>query len=1048
MHRNEAVSSERLVDTLWGETPPPTAAKVLQNYVSQLRRALGDRDGRRLQTRGHGYALRVDDGELDLDRFERLVGEHGGSLAHDRPAEAAVRLREALALWRGPPLADVAYEAFAEGEIARLEERRSVALEQRIDADLALGRHADLVAELEALIAERPLREHLRGQRMLALYRCGRQAEALEAFRETRRLLVDEVGVEPGPELQRLHEAILRHDASLELELKAHELPRELDAAAAPALVGRERELAWLRERWERARGGVGGLIVLVGEPGIGKTRLAAELAGEVHRVGAVVLYAAGGESSEAVVDAIRRARQATRPTLLVVDDADANDGALAGRIEAVRELATKQVLTVVTSQGSASLGPESSLALDPLDADAVRRIALLYAPGDAAWDIPADELLEASRGVPGRVHEVASAWARREATRRLVAFAPRAAAGRSELRAAEAQVAGGVIDLQAVHERADLLAEREAPVVCPFKGLASFDVADAKYFFGRERLVAELVARAVGAPLLGVVGPSGSGKSSVVHAGLLPALADGVLPGSDHWPQLVVRPGEHPMGELHSARFNADTDRGIVLVVDQFEELFSACRDEHERAAFIDTLVRAARGRHGGGVVLAVRADFYGRCAAYPALSKLLGANHVLVGPMRSDELHRAIELPARRVGLEVEPELVAALVTDVEGEPGALPLLFTALLELWQDRDGRRLRHATYERTGGVHGAVARMAEEAYGGLDVADRARARRLLLRLADEGEGGAVVRRRVALAELEGQGDEDLARVLAALTERRLLTMSATTVEVAHEALLREWPRLRGWLEEDAQGRRTQRRLTDAAHEWDERGRDAGELYRGARLAVALEWRDGHEHELNATERAFLDAGRTAAGRAQRRLRLALAGVAALLAVAVLGALLALHQRSTARTEARLADAQRISVQALTEGDLDRSLLLARQGFALADTPITRGNLLAALLRRPAAIAVVRGEGTALSAIDLARDGRTLVVGGSHGGVEFFDAVTRRRIALPATIGTSIVSLRFSPDGTRVAVARYDRLRNPRIELLDAHSRRSLGDLDL
>ena len=129
LHRNEAVSSERLVDTLWGETPPPTAAKVLQNYVSQLRRALGDRDGRRLQTRGHGYALRVDDGELDLDRFERLVGEHGGSLAHDRPAEAAVRLREALALWRGPALADVAYEAFAQGEIARLEERRSVALE-------------------------------------------------------------------------------------------------------------------------------------------------------------------------------------------------------------------------------------------------------------------------------------------------------------------------------------------------------------------------------------------------------------------------------------------------------------------------------------------------------------------------------------------------------------------------------------------------------------------------------------------------------------------------------------------------------------------------------------------------------------------------------------------------------------------------------------------------------------------------------------------------------------------------------------------------------
>ena len=557
------------------------------------------------------------------------------------------------------------------------------------------------------------------------------------------------------------------------------------------------------------------------------------------------------------------------------------------------------------------------------------------------------------------------------------------------------------------------------------------------------------MVARLTGAPLMGIVGPSGSGKSSVVlRAGLLAALAAGVLPGSERWALALLRPGAHPMTALEQAVAEAAARGRLVIAVDQFEELFIACRDEHERAAFIDTLVRAARGRHGGGVVLAVRADFYGRCAAYPALSKLLGANHVLVGPMRSDELHRAIELPARRVGLEVEPELVAALVTDVEGEPGALPLLSTALLELWQDRDGRRLRHATYERTGGVRGAVARMAEEAYGGLDVADQGGARRLLLRLADEGEGGAIVRRRVALAELEGQGSEDLARVLAALTERRLLTMSATTVEVAHEALLREWPRLRGWLEEDAQGRRTRRRLTDAAREWDERGRDAGELYRGARLAVALEWRDGREHELNATERAFLDAGRTAAGRAQRRLRLALAGIAALLAVAVIGAVLALHQRSTARTEARVADAQRVSVQALTEGDLDRSLLLARQGFALADSPITRANLLAALLRSPAAIAVVRGEGTALSAIDLAPNGRTLVVGGSRGGVEFFDAVTRRRIGLPATIGTSIVSLRFSPDGTRVAVAGYDRFGAPRIELLDAHSRRSLGDLDL
>jgi peptide/nickel transport system substrate-binding protein len=215
LHRNEAVASERLIDALWGEAPPARAAKMLQNHVGQLRRALGDGDGQRLQTRGHAYALRVHDGELDLDRFEELVREGGEALERDRPADAATRLRKALALWRGPPLADVAYAAFAQGEIARLEERHSAALEQRIDADLALGRHAELVAELEGLVAEHPLRERLRSQHMIALYRCGRQADALEAYGEARRALLDELGVEPGPALRDLQAAILRQDPEL-----------------------------------------------------------------------------------------------------------------------------------------------------------------------------------------------------------------------------------------------------------------------------------------------------------------------------------------------------------------------------------------------------------------------------------------------------------------------------------------------------------------------------------------------------------------------------------------------------------------------------------------------------------------------------------------------------------------------------------------------------------------------------------------------------------------------------------------------------------------
>src|SRR4051794_4860083 len=215
LHRNEAVESERLIDALWGEAPPARAAKMVQNYVGQLRRALDDRAGQRLQTRGHAYALRVQEGEFDLDRFEELAREGGDALARGRPADAAAWLREGLALWRGPPLADVAYEAFAQGEIARLDELHSVTLEQRIDADLALGRHGDLVGELQALVARQPLRESLRGQLMVALYRCGRQADALEAYQQARRALLDELGVEPGPALRELQAGILRQDPEL-----------------------------------------------------------------------------------------------------------------------------------------------------------------------------------------------------------------------------------------------------------------------------------------------------------------------------------------------------------------------------------------------------------------------------------------------------------------------------------------------------------------------------------------------------------------------------------------------------------------------------------------------------------------------------------------------------------------------------------------------------------------------------------------------------------------------------------------------------------------
>jgi DNA-binding SARP family transcriptional activator len=237
LNRNRVVSTSELVDELWGDSPPETAAKALQGYVSQLRKALG---AGRLETRPPGYLLRVEDGELDADRFRELVADGRRLLEGGDPKAASERLREALGLWQGPALADVGREPFGRDAAARLEQERLAALEDRIEADLALGRLADLVPELEALVAREPLRERLRALLMLALYRSGRQADALERYRETRRAFVDELGIEPGEDLQELERAILRHDPELEL-------PRAgAPPAGATPVEGARRRAPWL----------------------------------------------------------------------------------------------------------------------------------------------------------------------------------------------------------------------------------------------------------------------------------------------------------------------------------------------------------------------------------------------------------------------------------------------------------------------------------------------------------------------------------------------------------------------------------------------------------------------------------------------------------------------------------------------------------------------------------------------------------------------------------------------------------------------------------
>jgi WD40 repeat protein len=994
----------------------------------------------------------------------------------------------ALDLWQGAPLADVAGEPFAAPEIRRLEELHLRAIELAIDGDLAAGRAREVIPRLEALIAEDPLNERFHAQRVLALYRSGRQAEALDAYQQARETLIGEIGVEPGPELRRLQESILAQDPALDPPLPKEELAIPLDRGS-PILAGREHELAWLRKRWEEARSGQTRVVLLCGPAGIGKTRLAGELAAEVQRDGAEVLYVGGRQAPEDALATVGRARESGRATLLILDGADEMRAPmLEGAAGLARQSGAPPRLILVLSRdeqeppafaGMLEAGTAPRLVLGPVRAEAVAEIAALYAPAGGA-EVPLDGLLAASEGVPAGVHRVASEWAREDAAQRLVETAGRAASDRGDLRTAEAELATEIVDLQAAGERAGrYLVEEpldpEAPPVCPFRGLAPFDAAHAEYFFGRERLVAGMVARLVGSTVLAVVGPSGSGKSSVVRAGLLPALANGVLPGSERWRRMLMRPGKHPLEELRralarlgpegaarngddpfaAALGSLEPGERLVLAVDQLEEMFTACRDDGERAAFAEALAIVAEDPDQRVVVvLAIRADFYGRFAEYPGLSAQISGNQVLVGPMTREELRRAIELPARRTGLRVEPQLISALVADVADEPGGLPLLSTALLELWEERDGRTLRHATYEAKGGVSGAVTRLAERAYQRLTEPQRERARAILLRLAGA-EEAALVRRRVPLEELDMDRDEDTAGAFAMLTDRRLLTVDEGAVEVAHEALLREWPRLRGWLEEDAEGRRLHQHLINAAGEWQDSGREPAELYRGARLAAALDWAASHNAELNELEREFLDEGRAASGReagrqrvANRRLRALLGGVGVLLTLAVIAGVIAISERQGARDAATAEAAQRLGAQALTEDRLDQALRLANAGVALDDSAATRSNLLSTLLRSPAAVGVL-GVGGDTGPMALSPDGSTLAVGDADGTVRLIDTETRALIGEHRAPG-SVWTLAFDPEGDTLALSTSapPEIFNGRIQILDADTGRLRDSIPL
>ena len=536
-----------------------------------------------------------------------------------------------------------------------------------------------------------------------------------------------------------------------------------------------------------------------------------------------------------------------------------------------------------------------------------------------------------------------------------------------------------------------------EPSAECPYRGLLPYDVTDAETFFGREADIEACLRRLATSSVLAVVGPSGCGKSSLIRAGVAAALK------RDGERVVILTPGTHPMSALTAV---SGPGPAPMLVVDQCEEVFSLCHDPGERAQFLEALTRYAES---GRLMLSFRADRLADISAYPAFARVMERGMFLLGALDEDSLRMAIEEPARRASLVVEPGLVDLLVTEVAGHPGALPLVSHALSETWQRREGRTLTVAAYRDSGGIRGAVAQSAEEIYTQLEPEQQSLLRDLLLRLVSPGPEGEPVRSRLPRRLVVTDPRHD--QMIDLLIRARLVMSDASVVEIAHEALAAAWPRLRGWLDDDVDGQRVLHHLATAADAWDSMGRPDSELYRGARLAAAREWRARALVTLSSSEQAFLDASERLSNselraaqeqshrqhRANRRLRGLLGVAAGLLVAALVAGLLALDQTDQARTSREAAlraataeEARSVGSRALVSNDVAQSMLLAVEGVRIEDSPQTRANLLAVLAKRPQLISSVQGTGEDYLGLDVSPDGRTAVVIDAHNDVRTYD----------------------------------------------------------
>ncbi|HSL29357.1 MAG TPA: AAA family ATPase [Anaerolineales bacterium] len=635
----------------------------------------------------------------------------------------------------------------------------------------------------------------------------------------------------------------------------------------------------------------------------------------------------------------------------------------------------------------------------------------------------------------------------------------------------------------------------------CPYKGLEVFEEEDADLFFGRERIVEDLLNRVKESRTVFITGPSGSGKSSLVRAGLLHSLKKGAVKGSERWLYETMKPGREPLkdlalafsrlkspelanyfqahaheiGVLHDCAesvLSGRKDQRFVLFVDQFEEVFTQVNNEQERLAFLNMLAHAGTLENGRVMVLfAMRSDFVSNCATYPTLNELLSHEFRQIGAMQPEELVSAIALPARHVGLPIEDELIARIINDMKGEPGALPLMQFALKDLFDSQQARggviALTLEDYLRHGGIHKSLERHADTSFARLSAGEQDLARSIFSGLIEIGRGTQDTRRTALFDELipANAKPEEVESIVRKLADARLIITDEQagkdTVTISHEKLIDAWPWLKKLVNENRDVIALQNEIASDAKEWEDHGRDPSYLYTGARLVNAREQLAAKKLVLSGLSQEFVQAGSVRQRRGQISLLASVSAIIVLLIVAVIvfssqsaqnralaeaaqaASTMAVAQQGTAEAnmqlareseeiaqaqrqlayeQARLAHVRELAAQAalLRERRFQTSLLLGVEVFGLVDNPQTRGVLLDNVQDRPQLLRYLNGHNGAVNAVAIRPDGKMLASAGSDFTIVLWDLETLTPIGAPLQSGDVVNTVAFSPDGTMLA----------------------------